>query len=90
MADRHPDHTDLVPSPEGITTDKLDGATILSDTCNAAQKVRQILVDLIDGANDYDCMHHLHNVWFGNMEKALTKTLNTLLRDNLDDIDPKL
>ena len=35
-------------------------------------------------------MIYLRNVWFGNMEKALTKTLNVILRSDLDLIDPKL
>jgi hypothetical protein len=32
-------------------------------------------------------MHHLCNVWFGNMEKKLTKKLNVILRSDLDEID---
>ena len=44
----------------------------------------------IEGSYDYDCMNHLHNVWLGNAEKALTKDLNVHLRASLDKIDPKL
>jgi hypothetical protein len=45
---------------------------------------------MIVGSYDYDCMHHLCNVWFGGMEKKLTVSLNILLWSFLDIIDPKL
>jgi hypothetical protein len=35
-------------------------------------------------------MNHLRNVWFGGVEKALTKHLNEILRTSLDEIDSKL
>ena len=35
-------------------------------------------------------MHHLCNVWFGNMEKKLTTQLNCILRPSLAEIDPML
>jgi hypothetical protein len=35
-------------------------------------------------------MIHLRNVWFGSMEKTLTRELNLHLRASLDKIDPKL
>jgi hypothetical protein len=35
-------------------------------------------------------MHHLRNVWFGAVEKAITKELNIHLRACLEYIDPKL
>ena len=32
-----------------------------------------------------DCMHHLQNVWFGGVERALTCHLNVFLKvDNID------
>ena len=67
-----------------------NGANIITDTCNAAQKLRRILVGTIVGCYEYDCMHQLHNVWFGNMEKKLTKKLNAIVRSDLDEIDPRL
>lgn len=90
--DKFPGNSHLVPSEDEIDISKLGhGATVTTDTCNAAQKLRRILTDLIPGVcYEYDCMHHLRNVWFGNMEKALTKTLNAILRSDLDLIDPKL
>jgi len=61
-----------------------------SDTCNCAQKIRRFLTEMIVGSYDYDCMHHLRNVWFGGVEKKLNVSLNILLRSSLDIIDPKL
>ena len=37
-----------------------------------------------------DCMHHLRNVWFGGVQKALTCHLNVFLKDSLDNIDKNL
>ena len=84
------DNSDLVPSPDAIDIAKLEDGVITTDTCNSAQKFRRLIIEQIPGAYEYDCMNHLRNVWFGNMEKALTKSLNTLLRDSLDEIDSKL
>ena len=39
---------------------------------------------------EFDCMNHLRNVWIGGMEKAVVKSLNTILQTSLDEIDPKL
>ena len=86
-----PGDVGLVPLADKIDVKKLsDGANVQTDTCNAAQKLRRILVVIVDGCYEYDCMHHLRNVWFGNMEKKLTKQLNLLLRSDLDKIDPRL
>ena len=63
---------------------------INTDTCAAAQKLRRILTEAVPGAYDFDCMHHLRNVWIGGVEKALTSRLNEILQDSADEIDPKL
>eukprot|EP00956_Cyclotella_meneghiniana_P033421 scaffold95984_cov36-Cyclotella_meneghiniana.AAC.1 len=89
---KYPDKVHLIPSPDSINIDKLgrDDGVIMTDTCNGAQKVRRILVDRIDGAQDLDCMNHLRNVWIGGMEKTLSKYLNEMLRSSLDEIDSTL
>ncbi len=85
MNELFPDVVHLVPCETNIDIDKLgDGGQITLDTCNGAQKIRQILTKIIDGSYDYDCMHHLWNVWFGGMEKKLTVSLNIILRTSLD------
>ena len=86
-----PGNSHQVPSADGIDVEKLSrGGTITTDTCNTAQKLRRILIEAIPGAYDFDCMHHLRNIWFGNMEKKLTAKLNLILKASLDEIDPKL
>lgn len=64
----------------------------MKDTCNSAQKLCHILVivSLVQGPYDLDCMNHLRNVWFGGVEKAATKHLNEILRTSLDEIHIKL
>jgi hypothetical protein len=92
VAEKCPEKSDQLPSPDEININKLgDDGVVMTDTCNAAQKIRRILVDMIDGlAYDLDCMNHLHNVWFGGIEKSLTKHLNQMLRSSLDEIDTNL
>jgi len=79
MEEEFPGFESLVPSSAGIDAKKLgNGAAISTDTCNTAQKTRRILTEEISGSYDYDCMHHLRNIWIGNMEKKLTKHLNAI------------
>jgi len=80
-----------IPLPEQIEIQKLrHGGVITTDTCNQAQKVPRLLCQLVDGALDFDCMNHLRNVWFGGMEKTITRELNLHLHTSLDEIDPRL
>ncbi len=84
MNELFPEHVDLVPCKTNININKFkDGGQITSDTCNGAQKIQQILTEMIVGSYDYDCMHHLRNVWFGGMEKKLTVYLNILFRSSI-------
>jgi hypothetical protein len=80
MSKKFPVYSHKLPLPDQIDIQKLaNGGCIMTDTCNQAQKVRSILSNLVPGSIDFDCMNHLQNVWFGNMEKALTKELSILL-----------
>ncbi len=91
MDKRFPGNPHSIPLPAQIDIQKLGhGGVITTDTCNQAQKVQRILCEIVVGVLDYDCMNHLQNVWFGSMEKTLTKELNLYLRTSLDEIDPKL
>ena len=86
-----PEKVRLIPPSDSISTEKLShGGTITTDTCNGAQKLRRIIVEKVGGMFEFDCMNHLRNVWFGGVEKALTKDMNVYLRSSLEDIDPKL
>ena len=57
-----PDILLLIPDPDSIKIDKLgDGRTITTDTCNAAQKVRRMLVEYInETVNEQDEPSVLH------------------------------
>ena len=86
-----PNALQLVPTEAELDVMKFgQGANVITDTCNAARKLRRILVETIKDCYEFDCMHHLRNVWFGNMEKRLTTKLNLILRSSLDEIDPTL
>ena len=85
------DNIDRVPTADKIDVTKLcNGANITTYTCNVSQKLRGILVETIGGCYEFDCMHHLCNVWFGNMERKLTSQLTCILRSSLGVIDPTL
>ena len=86
-----PGYEDLVPSPDEITVNKFSKNGVFNtDTCAAAQKLRRILVEEVPGTYNFDCMHRLRNVWFGGMEKALTKRLNEILKQSVEEINPQL
>ena len=60
------------------------------------KKTRRLLVEEVlrhstnDNVLQVDCWHHLRNIWLGGMGKCLTTFLNNLLKDSLDEIDPRL
>ena len=82
-----PDEIHVLPTDNTIDISKMGyGGTIATDTCNSARKIRRVLVERIGGnIHKMDCMHHLRNVWFGGVERALTCHLNVFLKvDNID------
>ena len=86
-----------IPHSKELNIGKLGfGGAITTDTCNAAQKTRRLLVhEVLQYSNDnhvlqVDCWHHLRNVWLGGMAKKTTKYLSDFLEDSLDVIDPRL
>ncbi len=62
----------------------------MTDASNTMHEIRPILVDMITSTFELDCMNHLRNVWFRNVEKEWLSYLTTILRVNLDEIDLKL
>ena len=55
--------------------------------CNAAQKVRRLLVEHINGnVNEQDCMQHLRNVWIKGVSKAVNKYMTEFINESIDDI----
>ena len=82
----------MIPQPYSINIDKLgEGGTITTDTCNAAQKVRRLLVEDINGhLNGQYCMQHVRNVWINGVAKAVNKYMTEFLNKSLDDISSYL
>mmetsp|Transcript_13403 Transcript_13403/g.29103 ORF Transcript_13403/g.29103 Transcript_13403/m.29103 type:complete len:910 (+) Transcript_13403:516-3245(+) len=82
------------------------GGALTTDTCNGARKTRRLLVDLVKTAAEemmaaadagtiarvleVDCWNHLRNVWLGGVIKSFSAFLNAALRNDLDEIDPRL
>ena len=86
------DLLDMIPSPDIIEINKLgEGGTITTDTCNAARKVRHLLVKAIDGCvTEQYFMQHLRNLWINGVAKSVSKFMNGFLEDILDNISPFL
>ena len=78
----------MIPNPDSINIDKLGkGGTIITDTCNAAQKVYRLFVECINGTmNEQDCMQHLRKVWTNGVAKAVNKYMSDFLEENLDEV----
>ena len=84
-----PDLLDMIPAPDGISIKKLNKGTINTDTCNAAQKDRRLLVqEAGDDITIYqqDCMHHLRCVWINGVSKAINVFMRAFLNDSLEEI----
>ena len=82
----------MITSPDSIDINKIgDGGTITTDTCNAARKVRRLLVKAIEGCvNGKDCRQHLRNVWINGVAKSVLKFINGSHEDSIDNISPFL
>ena len=82
------DILNMITSSDIIDINKLGGSgTITTDTCKPAHKVRRLLVKHIDGCvNEQYCMQHIWNVWNNGVAKAVSKFINGVLEDSLDNI----
>ena len=82
----YPELLDSIPSPDGIDIKKLgQHGLIMTDSCNAAQKARQLLQCEIGGiVFEFDCHNHLRNVWIKGMEKLVSVFLQVVLSDSLE------
>jgi hypothetical protein len=88
----YPELLESIPSPDGIEIKKLgQHGLIMTDSCNAAQKVRRLLQYEIGGIIfEFDCHHHLCNVWIKGMKKLVSVFLRVVLSDSLEQIPPEL
>ena len=82
----------MLRTEDGFSIDKLGQlGTITTDTCNNAQKQRQLLSQKIQGeVIEQDCHHHLRNVWAKAVEIDVCKYQTVMLRDSIGKIDSSL
>ena len=86
-----PDLIDLLPSPQDINLNKLQGGAVMTDTCNSAKLMNRKLCTEVGGkVYSLLCHNHLRNVWVKNILNSLTGFLRGVLHDTLDDIAPEL
>ena len=77
----------FIPDPKEITIDKLDGGTVMTDTCNPALKASRITCTKVNGVvHSLYCHNHLRNVWVKNVLLSLTDFLRAHLFDSLEEI----
>ena len=76
---------------------------ITTNTCNGARKTAELLeieiraMCIAKGMTEdqicmylLDCFNHLRNVWIGAMDKEMSTHLADVMREDLDNIDPRL
>ena len=86
-----PDLVDLLPSAEDINLSKLEGGSVMTDTCNSAKLMNSKVCTEVDGkVYSLLCHNHLRNVWVKNILTATTDFLRGVLHDSLDEIAPEL
>ncbi len=88
-----PELNEIIPSPDGIDIKKLGehAGLIMTDSCNAVQKVRCLLQHKIGGIIfKLDCHHHLCNVCIEGMEQSVSCFLHVVIFDSLEKMPPEL
>ena len=98
----YPDREDLlerIPPSSELTLTKMAKGFTMTDTCNTARRIQNLLHDEIKkicyekGMSDEEiemhksfCWQHLRNVWFGAVELALNNTLLNQLEESMSAI----
>lgn len=93
VEEHHPEALDLLPHEDGITTAKMEGIALTTDTCTTARLTRSIIKDqfLNGNAIEIDCQNHTRNIYLGlGCEKPMSKYLHCVLKESLEEIDPSL
>ena len=96
----YPDDSELlasIPCSTDMCPTKLIGGFMSHDSCAAANKTSNIIMEMIlkigkdRGMSEQDmtlyighCFNHLRNTWFEAIELYLSRKLTDLLRDDLD------
>ena len=87
-----PEFVDQIPDPSEINIDKLDGGSVMTDTCNSASATNhQLASQEINGVvYSLFCHNHLRNVWVKNVLFSLNDFMRGHLHDSLDEIAEEL
>ena len=85
-----PELVHLIPHPEEVDMNKLEGGSSMTDTCSTARKNNHLLCESVDGVvHELYCYNHLCNVWEKNVLISLNDFLRVHLHDSLDEIAPE-
>ena len=85
-----PELVELIPCPDKLDMNKLEGGLSVTDTCSTARKNNQLLCNSADGmVYKLYCHNHLRNVWVKNVLLSLNEFLRARLHDSLDEIAPE-
>ena len=95
-----------IPAGSQLSIGKLsEYGLVTTDTCNSAQKLNRLLCENIELTALEDgikltkeevqvcsqwCHNHLRNIWIGATNKCLSKYLNELLGEDLEQLDNNL
>jgi hypothetical protein len=87
-----PEMLSSIPQVIYISLEKLgDNWSVMTDTCNGAQKTNCLLVQSIEGtAHSMYCYNHLWNVWVKYVLNSWNDFMRGHLNDSLDEIAPEL
>ena len=85
-----PELVELIPHPDKLDMNKLEGGLSMTDTCATARKNNRLLCNSVDGVvYELYCHNHLHNVCMKNVLLSLNEFLYAHLHDSLDKIAPE-
>lgn len=93
VKDNHPEHLHHLPEIESIGMHKFaHGCAVMTDTCNAAQKLNRLLaghIAITTGKTVHNmyCHHHLRNIHTKAMLIATTSFLREVLQESLAKFD---
>ena len=92
LTEMHPNDAHIfadVSSPDMIDTSKLDKAWFTTDNCSTARKLQRLAEETWNCLGQ-NCWNHLRNTWVNAMEKETNQYLTPIVRDSIDECDPKL
>ena len=97
MIQEYPNCNHTITNADDINIGKLiNGGVITIDTCNGEQKTRRLHVEGFKNISEehnvvkVGLLNNLRNVWFGGMDKQITRNISMLMKDKIYYIDMRL